>query len=96
MVKIISVDPMDDYKLKVELSDGRKGVSDVSPYVGRGVFGELKDEGYFRSVRAATVVSCGPTNRTSVLKPLSVNYKNCSPTTASTGLRLAAAVKLGR
>ena len=51
MVKVISVDPLGNYKLKIELSNGRKGVFDVSPYVGKGVFGELKDEGYFRSVR---------------------------------------------
>jgi hypothetical protein len=53
MVKVISVDPLDNFKLKIELSNGRKGVFDVSPYVDKGVFGELKDEGYFRSVRPA-------------------------------------------
>ena len=53
MVKVISVDPLGNYKLKIELSNGRKGVFDVLPYVDKGVFGELKDEGYFRSVRPA-------------------------------------------
>ncbi len=53
MIKVISVDPMDNYKLKIELSDGRKGVFDVLPYVEKGVFRELKDERYFRSVRPA-------------------------------------------
>jgi len=53
MVKVISVDPLDNYKLKIELSNGKKGVFDVLPYVDKGVFGELKDKGYFRSVRPA-------------------------------------------
>jgi len=53
MVKVISVDAMNDYKLRVELSNGRKGVFDVSPYIEKGVFVELKDKAYFRSVRAA-------------------------------------------
>jgi len=53
MVKVISVEPMGDYKLKIELSGGRKGVFDVSPYIDNGVFKELKEPAYFRSVRAA-------------------------------------------
>ncbi len=53
MVKVISVEPMADYKLKIELSNGRKGVFDVSPYIDKGVFKELKEPAYFRSVRPA-------------------------------------------
>ena len=53
MIKVISVDPMENYKLKIELSNGRKGLFDVSPYLEKGVFVELKDKGYFRSVRTA-------------------------------------------
>ncbi|MDQ7785579.1 MAG: DUF2442 domain-containing protein [Desulfomonilaceae bacterium] len=53
MIKVISVVAMDDYKLKVELSNGRKGVFDVSPYIDKGVFAELKDRAYFGSVRPA-------------------------------------------
>ena len=53
MVKIISVDPIDNYRLRVELSDGKKGVFDVSPYLDKGVFIELKEPAYFRSVRPA-------------------------------------------
>ncbi len=53
MVKVISVDPMENLKLKIALSNGKRGVFDVSPYVDRGVFAELKDEKYFRSVRLA-------------------------------------------
>ncbi len=53
MIKVISVDPIGDYRLRVEFSNGRKGIFDVSPYIDKGVFVELKDMAYFRSVRAA-------------------------------------------
>ena len=53
MIKVISVDPIEDYKLRIGFSNGRKGVFDVSPYIDKGVFVELKDKAYFRSVRAA-------------------------------------------
>jgi Protein of unknown function (DUF2442) len=53
MNRVISVYPLDNYKLKIELSNGRTGVFDVSPYVEKGVFVELKNEGYFRTVRPA-------------------------------------------
>jgi hypothetical protein len=53
MTKVISVDPIEDYKLRIEFSNGRKGIFDVSPYVDKGVFVELKDSAYFRSVRPA-------------------------------------------
>jgi len=53
MIKVISVDPIEDYKLRIELSNGRKGVFDVSPYIKKGVFLEFEDKAYFRSVRPA-------------------------------------------
>jgi hypothetical protein len=53
MVRVLSVEPISDYKLRIELSNGRRGVFDVSPYVDKGVFNELKEPSYFRSVRPA-------------------------------------------
>jgi hypothetical protein len=53
MIKVISVDPIEDYKLRIEFSNGKKGIFDVSPYVDKGVFVELKDNAYFRAVRPA-------------------------------------------
>jgi hypothetical protein len=53
MIKVISVDPIEDYKLGIEFSNGRKGIFDVSPYIDKGVFVELKDNDYFRTVRPA-------------------------------------------
>lgn len=50
MVSVVSVEPLEDYKLRVALSDGRKGIFDVSPYLNKGVFRELKNPKYFRRV----------------------------------------------
>lgn len=50
VVEVVSVEPLDDYKLRVKLSNGRKGFFDVSRFVGKGVFQELRDKEYFRRV----------------------------------------------
>ncbi len=39
------------YKIKVSLSNGKKGIFDVTPYLNRVVFTELKDYNYFRRAR---------------------------------------------
>jgi hypothetical protein len=58
IVKIVSVQPLKNYKLRVKLSNGQKGIFDVSKFVGVGVFKELKDPKYFRqvSIKYGTVV----------------------------------------
>jgi hypothetical protein len=53
MIKVISVDPIEGYKLRIAFSNGRKGFFDVLPYIDKGFFVELKDKDYFRSVRPA-------------------------------------------
>ena len=53
MVKVLSVEAIDNHRLRVSLSNNRKGVFDVKPYLNRGIFRELKDEQYFRRVRVA-------------------------------------------
>lgn len=50
LVKVTSVEPLENYKLRVRLSNGRKGIFDVSPYLDMEVFQELKDPKYFRRV----------------------------------------------
>lgn len=47
-VKIVK--PLVDYRIYVETEDGRRGIFDVKPYLGRGVFRELRDEHYFNQV----------------------------------------------
>ncbi|MEI7789071.1 MAG: DUF2442 domain-containing protein [Chlorobiaceae bacterium] len=44
------VKPLPDYRIYVEIEDGRQGVFDMKPYLDRGVFHELKDEHYFNKV----------------------------------------------
>ena len=53
MVKVISAEPIENYKLRILLSNGKKGIFDVSPYLDKGVFQELKEQQYFRSVKVA-------------------------------------------
>lgn len=45
-----TVHPLDDYRIYVELEDGRKGVFDLKPYLDHGVFRELRDRVYFAQV----------------------------------------------
>jgi len=47
-VKVVK--PKPNYKIYVETEDGRKGIFDVSPYIERGMFKELKDINYFNQV----------------------------------------------
>jgi len=51
MVGIVKVAPQDDYKLLLTFSDGKKGVFDVKPYLGEGVFRELQNPSMFKTVR---------------------------------------------
>jgi Protein of unknown function (DUF2442) len=45
-----SVQPLPDYRLYVEIVDGRRGIFDVKPYLDHGVFRELRNLDYFRQV----------------------------------------------
>ena len=47
-VKIVK--PLPDYRIYVEIEDGRKGIFDLKPYLGHGVFRELEVH-YFNQVR---------------------------------------------
>lgn len=45
-----TVKPLPDYRLYVELADGRRGIFDVKPYPDHGVFRELRNPDYFKQV----------------------------------------------
>ena len=47
-VKIVK--PLPDYKIYIEIEDGRKGIFDVKPYLDHGVFRELRNIEYFNQV----------------------------------------------
>ena len=44
------VKPLPDYRIYVEVEDGRKGIFDLKPYLDFGVFRELRDVHYFNRV----------------------------------------------
>lgn len=44
------VKPLPDYRIYVEIMDGRKGVFDLMSYLNFGVFQELKEVNYFNQV----------------------------------------------
>ena len=45
-----SVKPLADYRIYVELEDGRQGTFDLKPYLDQGVLRELRDVHYFAQV----------------------------------------------
>jgi hypothetical protein len=48
---VIDFEILPDYRIRVTLSNGRKGIFDVKPYLDKGVFKELKDYNYFKRAR---------------------------------------------
>lgn len=50
MNKIISVEPLDDYKVLLTYSNNEKRIKDMKPYLDKGVFKKLKDKNFFNSV----------------------------------------------
>ena len=44
------VRPLDNYRLYVEIKEGRCGIFDVKPYLNFGMFRELNDIHYFNQV----------------------------------------------
>jgi len=47
---VITVAPLPDYRIRVELADGSKGIFDLKPYLAHGAFRELRDVSYFNQV----------------------------------------------
>lgn len=45
-----TVKPLPGYRIYVEIEDGRRGIFDMTPYLDRGVFRELRDVRYFNRV----------------------------------------------
>ena len=53
MIKVTAVKALDDYQLEFCFNTGETRVFDVRPYLDKGIFTELRDPSYFRSVRRA-------------------------------------------
>ena len=45
-----AVQPLPEYRIQIELEDGRNGIFDLKPYLDHGVFSELRDVHYFNQV----------------------------------------------
>lgn len=50
MKKVISVQPLDDYKILLTFSGNEKRIKDMKPYLDKGVFKKLKNKNFFNSV----------------------------------------------
>jgi len=48
---IIDFEILSNYKIKVTLSTGKTGIFNVTPYLDKGIFTELKDYSYFKRAR---------------------------------------------
>lgn len=48
---IIDFEILPDYRIKVTLSNGKKGFFNVTPYLDKGIFTELKNYNYFKRAR---------------------------------------------
>jgi hypothetical protein len=51
MHRIANVTVLQDYKVKLEYADGKKGIADLSHLVGKGVFALWSDYNTFRNVK---------------------------------------------
>lgn len=48
-----SVEPLPGHRLKLLFANGETRIFDVTPYRDKGIFKQLREENYFRQVRAA-------------------------------------------
>lgn len=48
-----SVKPLPGYKLQLEFSNGEMRIFDVTPFLEKGIFHELKNDQYFQKVQVA-------------------------------------------
>ena len=70
---ILHVEAMPDYDVLITYENGEKRIFSVKPYLGLGLFSELRDEAVFRSVRVSfdTIsLDCVIGPRTLLIPPL--------------------------
>ena len=53
MIKVVSVAPLEGHRLELRFDTGERRIFDLTPYLDRGIFTELKDPAYFRTARVA-------------------------------------------
>ena len=57
---VVRAEPLNDFLLRVELDNGRKGIFDLKPYLSYPAYWKLQNPGYFRCVRVEHGVLCWP------------------------------------
>ena len=50
---VTAVEPRNNYKLSITFENGEKRIFDVTPFLDKGIFSELKNIDYFQKVRVA-------------------------------------------
>jgi hypothetical protein len=60
MLVVKSVSYVENYKLRVKLSNFREGIFDLKPYLDKGIFKQLQCENYARLVKANFAGICWP------------------------------------
>jgi len=50
---VINVEAVENFKLRLKFENGECKIFDVSPFLDKGIFTELKNEDYFKNVRIA-------------------------------------------
>lgn len=63
MVKINKIEIEKDYILNIEFNDGKIKKVDLSPYLSKGIFTQLKDKNYFRLVKNHQYFISWPNNQ---------------------------------
>jgi hypothetical protein len=53
MIKVTAVKALENFQLALTFNTGETRVFDVAPYLDKGIFTELREPAYFRSVRLA-------------------------------------------
>ncbi len=50
---VTTVEPKNNYKLSITFDNGEKRIFDVTPFLDKGIFSELKNINYFKKVKVA-------------------------------------------
>lgn len=56
--KLVSVEPLPEFRLRLVFEGGESRIFDVAPYLGIGIFKELKNEQLFKTVRVSFDTVC--------------------------------------
>jgi hypothetical protein len=60
MISVTSASYIKDFKIEIVLSNRNTGIFDLSPYLGKGIFTQLKNEEYAKLVQINFAGICWP------------------------------------